>query len=66
MIDDFGNNQLTDMLSFRWDGTSLRKNEEFNLREDLAWSFFHTAKVVHIYQFKKEVKAADKYSSIQI
>ena len=36
------------MLSFRWDGTSLRKNEEFNLREDLAWSFFHTVKVVHI------------------
>ena len=29
----------------RWDGTSLRKAEEFNLREDLAWSFFHVTKV---------------------
>ena len=46
--ENFDNSKLADMLSFRWDGTSLRKNEEFNLREDLAWSFFHTVKVVHI------------------
>jgi len=28
----------------QWDGLSLRKGEEFDLREDLAWTFFHTSK----------------------
>ena len=59
---NFDHNHDNDIWwQFRWDGTSLRKNEEFNLREDLAWSFFHTVKVVHIYQFKKEVKVSDEY-----
>ena len=43
------NNSKT-RLHFRWDGTSLRKNEEFNLREDLAWSFFHTVQVRRSYE----------------
>jgi len=31
----------------QWDGLSLRTGEEFNLREDLAWTFFHTTKFGH-------------------
>jgi len=44
----------------RWDGTSLRKNEEFNLREDLAWSFFHTAKFDNNFYFSAQYFAAEQ------
>jgi len=28
----------------QWDGSSARNSEEFNLKEDLAWTFFHFSK----------------------
>jgi len=44
----------------RWDGLSLRKAEEFNLREDLAWSFFHTSKFQNHFYFSAQYFAAEQ------
>lgn len=44
----------------RWDGTSLRKAEEFNLREDLAWSFFHVTKFENNFYFSAQYFASEQ------
>ena len=44
----------------QWDGMSLKKGPEFNLQEDLAWSFFHFSKFDQQFYFSAQYFAAEK------
>jgi len=44
----------------RWDGLSTRTQEEFNLREDLAWSFFHLTKEENNFYFSAQYFASEQ------
>ena len=44
----------------QWDGMSLKKGQEFNLREDLAWSFFHFLQCDNQFYFSAQYFAAEQ------
>ena len=44
----------------QWDGMTLKKGQEFNLREDLAWSFFHFSKFEQQFYFSAQYFAAEE------
>jgi len=44
----------------QWDGMTLKKGQEFNLREDLAWSFFHFTKFDQQFYFSAQYFAAEE------
>jgi len=44
----------------QWDGMTLKKGQEFNLLEDLAWSFFHFTKFGQKFFFSAQYFAAEK------
>ena len=44
----------------QWDGMALKKGQEFNLLEDLAWSFFHFSKFGQKFFFSAQYFAAEK------
>eukprot|EP00092_Neocalanus_flemingeri_P010412 GFUD01011222.1.p1 GENE.GFUD01011222.1~~GFUD01011222.1.p1 ORF type:complete len:312 (-),score=90.77 GFUD01011222.1:122-1057(-) len=44
----------------QWDGLTLKKGQEFNLREDLAWSFFHFSKFEQQFYFSAQYFAAEE------
>jgi len=44
----------------QWDGFSPRDGEEFNLLEDLSWTFFHFTKFHHKYYLSAQYYAREK------
>lgn len=44
----------------RWDGATLRKASEFNLGEDLAWTFFHLEKFESDFFFSAQYFAGEQ------
>jgi len=44
----------------KWDGVSARNSEEFNLTEDLAWTFFHFSKYHQQFYLSARYYASEK------